>query len=585
MMIGWSGPELLVLERLARAGADRGDDGRFIVSGDRVRYTLKDKVLYVAVPVGAVFFVRGQRRSFATILEGVPSINPLLDKAANVYGPLSPENRQAVMDYIDAPTEEGWERIYSLIISPGSMRRATIWQWVVVVDPSFVVKRTKYERWQRIPDPMTVARAIKAAAEARAPTGNPTAEQLRRRAMTERLRERIAKALGWTVEDTRSYSFYTLREIIRPVSPKLTHELDVMIRSGEYIIDDEHLPRNGNPSARWRGDCAGASYDASIRMRKVGRVPLFMYARLLEALRAQPEIACVTSKVEDRRIELGMKLKPAHEKHGLVAIQRALARATTAVSRDLEVTDLGHVSSLDIGTGWIVVGDDGKPIPFRTYVNDALDGVDGNDTRRVLELMHAQGFPMVSPALISMGSCDGKTGVVAVHSSRKEWKTAKRTVVNPMATAQEMVDAIHAWLVKEEMSYGVLFRSPEQWRKLEWDKEWGLPDVLRPGFIIIAEGTSFNHALAGWMDQDRREEKKIVDSFTKLLEERGWAWSPITGWAFHIYPRQAEMRSPPMPTPVPVPTPASQRPAVVEVRDRSQRPRRSKREQNVGARR
>lgn len=57
--------------------------------------------------------------------------------------------------------------------------------------------------------------------------------------MTDRLPNlvpRIAAALGWTEPEVRQFSFQSLREIVRPVSPKLAHELDVMIRTGEYIV-------------------------------------------------------------------------------------------------------------------------------------------------------------------------------------------------------------------------------------------------------------------------------------------------------------------------------------------------------------
>lgn len=50
------------------------------------------------------------------------------------------------------------------------------------------------------------------------------------------LHERIAEALGWTVKETQSFSFQALRAILRTVSPKLAHELDVEIRTGAYIV-------------------------------------------------------------------------------------------------------------------------------------------------------------------------------------------------------------------------------------------------------------------------------------------------------------------------------------------------------------
>jgi hypothetical protein len=44
------------------------------------------------------------------------------------------------------------------------------------------------------------------------------------------LHERIAKALGWTVEETRSFSLPALRDLVRPVSMKLAHEITIAIQ-------------------------------------------------------------------------------------------------------------------------------------------------------------------------------------------------------------------------------------------------------------------------------------------------------------------------------------------------------------------
>jgi hypothetical protein len=53
------------------------------------------------------------------------------------------------------------------------------------------------------------------------------------------LHERIAEALGWTVKETQSFSFQTLRDLVRPVSPKLAHELTVAIQTGSYLVETE----------------------------------------------------------------------------------------------------------------------------------------------------------------------------------------------------------------------------------------------------------------------------------------------------------------------------------------------------------
>lgn len=41
----------------------------------------------------------------------------------------------------------------------------------------------------------------------------------------------------------QDFSFQSLREVVRPVSPKLAHELTVAIQSGSHIVDPVGLLR------------------------------------------------------------------------------------------------------------------------------------------------------------------------------------------------------------------------------------------------------------------------------------------------------------------------------------------------------
>jgi len=50
------------------------------------------------------------------------------------------------------------------------------------------------------------------------------------------LHDRIAKALGWSVSDTRSFSLATLRDLVRPVSAKLAHDITTAIQSGSVLL-------------------------------------------------------------------------------------------------------------------------------------------------------------------------------------------------------------------------------------------------------------------------------------------------------------------------------------------------------------
>lgn len=61
--------------------------------------------------------------------------------------------------------------------------------------------------------------------------------------LMEQLKERVAAALGWSVEDTHKVSLQSLRDLVRPVSSKLAHELDVVIRTGEHITANQPPPK------------------------------------------------------------------------------------------------------------------------------------------------------------------------------------------------------------------------------------------------------------------------------------------------------------------------------------------------------
>lgn len=46
---------------------------------------------------------------------------------------------------------------------------------------------------------------------------------------------RIAATLGWHVDDVKKFSLQSLREFVRPVSVKVTHEIETAIRTGAHI--------------------------------------------------------------------------------------------------------------------------------------------------------------------------------------------------------------------------------------------------------------------------------------------------------------------------------------------------------------
>jgi hypothetical protein len=53
--------------------------------------------------------------------------------------------------------------------------------------------------------------------------------------MNDELRARVAAALGWTIANTESVSIPSLRELVRTMSPKLHHELTLVMSLPGYF--------------------------------------------------------------------------------------------------------------------------------------------------------------------------------------------------------------------------------------------------------------------------------------------------------------------------------------------------------------
>lgn len=93
----------------------------------------------------------------------------LLNQARNFRGPLDPEAKKRLASYManPQPSKDEWDKIAHMIIKHG-LRSATVWQAVLVVEPTFDRSlpsgaKTAEERWRRVPDGFTVARALRAA--------------------------------------------------------------------------------------------------------------------------------------------------------------------------------------------------------------------------------------------------------------------------------------------------------------------------------------------------------------------------------------------------------------------------------------
>jgi hypothetical protein len=60
------------------------------------------------------------------------------------------------------------------------------------------------------------------------------------------LHERVAKKLGWTVEQTKQFSLISLREIVRHVSPKLANDITESLSEDAllYVYEPDEPPTN-----------------------------------------------------------------------------------------------------------------------------------------------------------------------------------------------------------------------------------------------------------------------------------------------------------------------------------------------------
>lgn len=93
----------------------------------------------------------------------------LLDRANNLLGPLDNGLKERIMKYVENPnpTSMDWREIHSVIINNAAKhgRPQTVWQAVTAIDPTFPTCAPSNQEWTRVPNPMLVARAIRAATE------------------------------------------------------------------------------------------------------------------------------------------------------------------------------------------------------------------------------------------------------------------------------------------------------------------------------------------------------------------------------------------------------------------------------------
>lgn len=90
----------------------------------------------------------------------------LATRAQTLIGPIPEAGQAAIMAYLlnPAPTREAWKFIRCMLIS-SNIRRGTLWQAIAYVDNSCPVG----DSVDYVPDPFTVARAIRAVLDPREP--------------------------------------------------------------------------------------------------------------------------------------------------------------------------------------------------------------------------------------------------------------------------------------------------------------------------------------------------------------------------------------------------------------------------------
>ena len=91
----------------------------------------------------------------------------ILNKCRNMSGSLNTECRSRLQRVLDNPTEETWDDAHCLIV--GADGSTTLWQaWIKVDDraprsgSSCDIDGNQIRGWPRIPDQLTIYRALKA---------------------------------------------------------------------------------------------------------------------------------------------------------------------------------------------------------------------------------------------------------------------------------------------------------------------------------------------------------------------------------------------------------------------------------------
>lgn len=80
-------------------------------------------------------------------------------KCRNMFGPLRGDVRERLEAVLASPSQETWDDAYSIIVGKNGF--TTLWQAWIKVDPDAPRSRPLDAPWPRVPDQLTLYRALR----------------------------------------------------------------------------------------------------------------------------------------------------------------------------------------------------------------------------------------------------------------------------------------------------------------------------------------------------------------------------------------------------------------------------------------
>jgi len=84
-----------------------------------------------------------------------------LAQRRNLFGGLKGDVRKRLLAVLNNPCQTTWDAAHTIIIT--GVRMTSLWQAVLVIDPTFPRSKGLDEPWPVVPDQFTLCRAIRAA--------------------------------------------------------------------------------------------------------------------------------------------------------------------------------------------------------------------------------------------------------------------------------------------------------------------------------------------------------------------------------------------------------------------------------------